>query len=62
MQKYPILFILSIYLIAPLNSAECERGYSAANRIQTIARSRITTETLDCLLTVRLLLNDDIRG
>jgi hypothetical protein len=56
-----ILMLLSIYLISPLNSAECERGYSAANRIQTIARSRITIETLNCLLTVRLLLNDDIR-
>ncbi|CAF2095919.1 unnamed protein product [Rotaria magnacalcarata] len=41
---------------------ECERGYSAANRIQTIARSRITNETLNCLLTVRLLLGDNIRS
>ncbi|CAF5012421.1 unnamed protein product, partial [Rotaria sp. Silwood1] len=56
-----ILILLDVYLISPLNSAECERGYSAANRIQTIARSRITNETLDCLLTVRLLLGDDIR-
>ncbi|CAF1426981.1 unnamed protein product [Rotaria magnacalcarata] len=57
-----ILILLSIYLISPLNSAECERGYSAANRIQTIARSRITNETLNCLLTVRLLLGDNIRS
>lgn len=56
-----ILTLLSIYLISPMNSAECERGYSAANRIQTTSRSRITIETLDCLLTVRLLLNEDIR-
>ncbi|CAF5183755.1 unnamed protein product [Rotaria magnacalcarata] len=41
---------------------KCERGYSAANRIQTIARSRITNETLNCLLTVRLLLGDNIRS
>ncbi|CAF2059013.1 unnamed protein product [Rotaria magnacalcarata] len=41
---------------------KCERGYSAANRIQTIARSRITNETLECLLTVRLLLTNDIRS
>ncbi|CAM4903492.1 unnamed protein product [Rotaria socialis] len=57
-----ILMLLSIYLIFPLNSTECERGYSAANRIQTIARSRITNETLECLLTVRLLLTNDIRS
>ena len=56
-----MLILLSIYLILPLNSAECEQGYSAANRIQTIARSRITNQTLDCLLTVRLLLPDNVR-
>lgn len=57
-----ILTLLCIYLIAPLNSAECERGYSAANRVQTATRSRITIETLGCLLTVRLLLTDGVRG
>jgi hypothetical protein len=56
-----ILMLMSIYLISPTNSAECERGYSAANRIQTTGRTRITIDTLDCLLTVRLLLSDDIR-
>jgi hypothetical protein len=56
-----ILILLGIFLISPLNAAECERGYSAANRIQTKLRSRITIETLDCPLTVRLLLSDDIR-
>ena len=56
-----ILILLSIYLLSPLNSVECERGFSAANRIQTISRARIMIETLDCLLTVRLLLTDDIR-
>ena len=44
-----------------MNSAECERGYSAANRIQTTYRSGITIETVDCLLAVRLLLNENIR-
>ena len=56
-----ILIFLSIYLIAPLNSAGCERGYNTTNRIQTVARSRIKIETLYCLLNVRLL-NDNIRG
>ncbi len=56
-----ILILLSIYLISPINSAECERGYSIANRIQTNGRSRITIETLDVLMNVRLLLADDLR-
>lgn len=56
-----ILILLSVCLISPLNSVECERGFCAANRIQTTSRATITSETLDCLLTVRLLLNDDIR-
>lgn len=56
-----ILILLSIYLISPINSAECERGYSIANRIQANGRSRIMTETLDVLMNVRLLLPDDLR-
>lgn len=56
-----ILILLSIYLISPINSAECERGYSIANRIQTNGRSRILIETLDVLMNVRLLLPDDLR-
>jgi hypothetical protein len=56
-----ILILLSIYLISPINSTECERGYSIANRIQANGRSRIMTETLDVLMNVRLLLPDDLR-
>lgn len=56
-----ILILLSIYLISPINSAECERGFSIANRIQTNGRSRIMIETLDVLMNVRLLLPDDLR-
>ena len=56
-----ILILLSIYLISPLNSAECERGYSIANRIQTNGRSRIMIDTLDVLMNVRLLFPDDLR-
>ena len=56
-----ILILLSIYLISPLSSSECERGYSVANRIQTNGRSRIMTETLDVLMNVRLILPDDLR-
>jgi hypothetical protein len=56
-----ILLLLNVYLISPTNSAECERGFSASNRIQTNGRSRLMIDTLSTLLTVRLLLSDDIR-
>ncbi|CAF3076933.1 unnamed protein product, partial [Rotaria sp. Silwood2] len=56
-----IVMLLSIYLLSASNSAECERGFSAANRVQTNGRSRLMVETLDVLLNVRLLLTDEIR-
>jgi hypothetical protein len=56
-----ILILLSVYLISPLNSAECERGYSIANRIQTNGRSRIMIDTLNILMNVRLHFPDDLR-
>ncbi|CAF4458620.1 unnamed protein product [Rotaria socialis] len=56
------LILLSIYLISPLNSAECERGYLIANKIQTNGRSQIMIETLDVLMNVRLLFPDDLRS
>lgn len=36
-----ILVLLSIYLLSAANNAECERGFSAANRVQTNWRSRL---------------------
>ncbi|CAF2551925.1 unnamed protein product [Rotaria sp. Silwood2] len=57
-----ILILLSIYLISPLNSAECERGYSIVNRIQTNGRSRIMIDTLDVIMNIRLLFPDDLRS
>ena len=56
-----MLILLSIFLISPLNSAECERGYSVANRIQTNGRSRIMVETLNLLMNVGLHFPDDLR-
>ncbi|CAF3702345.1 unnamed protein product [Rotaria sp. Silwood1] len=62
MQYKNILIVLSIYLTLALNSAECEHGYSIANRIQTNGRSRLMIETLDPLMNVRMLLfPDDVR-
>ncbi|CAF4969970.1 unnamed protein product [Rotaria sp. Silwood1] len=57
-----ILFLMNIYLISPTNSAECERGFSAINRIQATGRSRLKISTLDILMTVRMLLKDDLRS
>ncbi|CAF1919155.1 unnamed protein product [Rotaria magnacalcarata] len=57
-----ILMLLSVYLLSASNSAECERGFSAANHVQTNGRSRLMIETLDVLLNVRLLLPDDVRS
>ncbi|CAF3984796.1 unnamed protein product, partial [Adineta steineri] len=57
-----ILILLSIYLISPTNSAECERGFSAVNRIQTPGRSRVMISTLNILMSVRMLLPDDLRS
>ncbi|CAF1315655.1 unnamed protein product [Rotaria sordida] len=51
-----------VYLVSPTNSAACERGFSASNRIQTNSRARLLIETLNVLLTVRLLLHNDIRS
>ncbi|CAF1584715.1 unnamed protein product, partial [Didymodactylos carnosus] len=49
-------------LIESLNSVECKSGYSASNRIQTNDCARLMIETLDVLLHVSLLLDDDIRN
>jgi hypothetical protein len=56
-----VMLLMNTYLISPTNSAECERGFSASNRIQTNGRSRLMIDTLNALLTVRLLLPEDIR-
>ncbi|CAF2752095.1 unnamed protein product [Rotaria sp. Silwood2] len=57
-----IFLLLNIYLISPTNSVECERGFSAINRVQTIGRSRLMVSTLDALMTIRMLLKDDLRS
>ena len=48
---YPTLSKLaSIALIVPVSTADCERGYSAMNKIKTDPRNRLKTETLDKLI------------
>ncbi|CAF4257995.1 unnamed protein product [Rotaria sp. Silwood2] len=60
--KNILLLLFNIYLISPTNSAECETGFSAANRIQATGRSRLKISTLDILMTIRMLLKDDLRS
>ncbi|CAF1519124.1 unnamed protein product, partial [Rotaria magnacalcarata] len=57
-----VLTLLSIYLISPINSCECECGYSVSNRIQTNGRSRMMINTLDVLMNIRLLFPHDLRS
>ena len=55
-----ILLLAQGYLVSPANSAEYEHGYGASNRMQTNGLSRPMADTLNTLLTIRLLLPDDI--
>ena len=41
-------------LIVPASTADCERGFSAVNRIKTSMRNRLKTDTLDRLLLIDL--------
>lgn len=49
-----ITILIQIYLILPHNTACCERGFSAMNRIKTASRNRLYVTTLDALMTVSL--------
>ena len=47
-----LLQLASIALILPTSTAECERGFSAQNRIKTALRNRLTTSRLNVLMTI----------
>ena len=38
----------------PVSTAECERAFSAMNRIKTELRNRLKTSTLDCLMRISI--------
>ena len=60
--QYPNLLILaSLALTLPVNTAGCERGFSAQNRILTSLRNRLTARTQDMLLRVKLHKNVDFK-
>ena len=52
---YPQLSKLAmITLILPVSTAECERCFSAMNRIKTDLRNRLFTITLDSLIRISI--------
>ena len=54
-EEYPDFALLAEYLMAiPLNSASCERGFSAQNLTKTKTRNRMTEERLDQLMRISI--------
>ena len=48
---YPTLsYLASITIILPISTADCERAFSTLKRVETDARNRLKTETLDKLI------------
>ena len=59
---YPNLMKLAyLGLSLPVNTAGCERGFSAQNRILNSLRNRLSPNTQDMLLRVRLQKNIDFK-
>ena len=46
--------LAAIGALIPVSTAECERAFSAMNRIKTELRNRLKTSTLDCLMRVSM--------
>ena len=54
--RFPYLArLVQIVATLPVNTAECEHGFSAQNRIKTTLRNQLTTDSLDDLLYIDLL-------
>ena len=50
---YPALSkLFSIALVLPVSTADCERGFSTMKRIKTVPRNRLSTATLDHLISI----------
>eukprot|EP00733_Pompholyxophrys_punicea_P000635 Pompholyxophrys_punicea_v1_NODE_204_length_2775_cov_14.624265.p2 type:complete len:152 gc:universal NODE_204_length_2775_cov_14.624265:1957-2412(+) len=48
---YPnIAFLMKVYTVLTLQSADCERGFSAMKRIKTAFRNRLSNKTLEQLM------------
>lgn len=46
--------VASISALIPVSTAECERAFSAMNRIKTDLRNRLSTSTLDHLMRISI--------
>ena len=49
-----ILKLAKIFLVIPISSVECERGFSKKNQIKTKTRNRLKTITIDSIMRVGL--------
>lgn len=47
-----ILHLVEIMLVLPISAAQCERGFSAQNRIKSKVRSSLSVTTLDDLVRI----------
>jgi hypothetical protein len=53
--QFPNLFKLAkLAAVLPLQTADCERGFSSQNRIHTALRNRLTSETVNKLMTIQI--------
>lgn len=54
-KEFPNLIKLAqLGLSAPIHTSDCERGFSAQNMVKTAHRNRLSAETVDDLLTIKL--------
>ena len=54
-QLFPIMAELIVTgLVLPIATADCERGFSALNRIKTCPRNRLKTRTLEELMFISI--------
>ena len=53
---FPNLYkLVKVYIVQPHSSIECERGFSAQNRIKSKARNRLSVPRLELLMRLSLL-------
>ena len=54
-EEYPdFALLMEHFMVIPLNSATCERGFSSQNIVKTKLRNRLTEDRMDQLLRVAI--------
>ena len=51
---FPDFVFAELALVVPLNSASCERGFSAQNKIKSKSRNRLRDEQVDRLMKITI--------